>query len=87
MSPFYFGNSLLYYLCRRLIIVNFKDKKMQQQEKVCLVCKRNEEMVPLVRVDYKKNTYWICPQHIPVLIHDPGQLEGLLPDAGNLQAG
>ncbi|RLD85342.1 MAG: hypothetical protein DRJ02_10580 [Bacteroidetes bacterium] len=56
-------------------------------EKVCLFCKKDEESVPLVQVDYKGKTYHICPQHIPVLIHDPGQLEGMLPDAGDLQAG
>ena len=56
-------------------------------EKHCLVCKRNDEIVPLVRVDYKGNSYWICPQHIPVLIHDPQSLEGLLPGAENMQAG
>lgn len=56
-------------------------------EKNCLICKRDENMVPLVRVDYKGNSYWICPQHIPVLIHDPQQLEGLLPGAENMQGG
>ena len=56
-------------------------------EKVCLFCKQDEERVPLVQVDYKGNTYHICPQHIPVLIHDPGQLEGMQPDAGDMQAG
>ncbi len=58
-----------------------------KNEKVCLVCKQDEEKVPLVQVDYKGNNYYICPQHIPVLIHDPGQLEGLLPGAENMQAG
>ena len=56
-------------------------------EKSCLVCKRDEHTVPLVRVDYKGSSYWICPQHIPVLIHDPQQLEGMLPGAKNMQAG
>ncbi len=56
-------------------------------EKHCLVCKRDEQTVPLVQVDYKGKKYWICPQHIPVLIHDPQSLEGLLPDAGSMQAG
>jgi len=56
-------------------------------EKVCLVCKRNEHEIPLVELSYKDMKYWICPQHIPVLIHDPNQLEGLLPGAENMQAG
>lgn len=56
-------------------------------EKNCIVCKKDENMVPLVELSYKNKKYHICPQHIPVLIHNPDQLEGLLPDAGNLQAG
>ena len=56
-------------------------------EKHCLVCQQNEQAVPLVRVDFKGSQYWICPQHIPVLIHDPQKLEGLLPGAKDMQAG
>ena len=55
--------------------------------KVCVFCKRDEQEVPLIALDFKGNNYWICPQHIPVLIHNPDQLEGLLPGAENLQAG
>jgi hypothetical protein len=55
--------------------------------KVCVFCKRDEQEVPLIGLDFKGNNYWICPQHIPVLIHNPDQLEGLLPGAENLQAG
>lgn len=58
-----------------------------KNEKACLFCQQGEEKVPLVQLDYKGKTYYICPQHIPVLIHNPGQLEGLLPGAGDLQAG
>ena len=53
------------------------------EEKNCFVCKRNENEIPLIQLDYKERHYWICPQHIPVLIHDPGKLEGLLPGAEN----
>ncbi len=56
-------------------------------EKVCLFCKRNEQQVPLVSLDFKGANYWICPQHIPVLIHDPSQLDGMLPGAKDMQAG
>ncbi len=55
--------------------------------KHCLFCQRDEQQVPLVQVDFKGATYWICPQHIPVLIHDPSKLEGFLPGAKELQAG
>ena len=60
---------------------------MDNSQKVCLVCNQDENHVPLVQVDYKQNKYYICPQHIPVLIHDPGKLEGKLPGAENMQAG
>ena len=56
-------------------------------DKACLVCKQDENQVPLVQIDFKGENYYICPQHIPVLIHNPGQLEGLLPGAENMQAG
>jgi len=55
--------------------------------KQCLFCQQDENQVPLVQLDYKGQNYWICPQHIPVLIHDPSKLEGLLPGAENMQAG
>ncbi len=60
---------------------------MEENSKVCLVCKQDEMQAPLVAVDFKGYHYWICPQHIPVMIHDPSKLEGLLPGAENLQAG
>ncbi|NOZ46404.1 MAG: hypothetical protein GXO79_06440 [Chlorobi bacterium] len=55
-------------------------------EKKCLVCQKDEMEVPLVQLSYKEKEYWICPQHIPVLIHNPNQLEGLLPGAENFKA-
>lgn len=59
----------------------------KNNEKVCLFCKNDEHKVPLVALDFKGANYWICPQHIPVLIHDPSQLEGMLPGAEDLSAG
>jgi len=56
----------------------------EQKEKSCLVCKRDENEVPVVKFDYQGNHLWICPQHIPMLIHDPSKLVGLLPGAENL---
>jgi hypothetical protein len=43
--------------------------------------------VPLLQVDFKGKNDYIFPQHIPVLIHDHGELEGILPGPGELQAG
>jgi len=59
----------------------------QNQNKACMFCNRDENEVPLLQVDFKGENYYICPQHIPVLIHDPGKLKGKLPGAEDLQAG
>ncbi|RLD55764.1 MAG: hypothetical protein DRJ05_12440 [Bacteroidetes bacterium] len=55
--------------------------------KHCLFCKRDENEIPLVQLDFKGENHWICPQHIPVLIHDPQKLVGMLPGAENMEAG
>ncbi len=60
---------------------------MENSEKVCIFCKRNQDEVPLVHLEFKNTSYWICPQHIPVLIHDPSKLSGHLPGAETMQAG
>ncbi len=64
-----------------------KNNNMENNEQVCVFCKRNQDEVPLVRLAFKQVNYWICPQHIPVLIHDPSKLTGILPGAEGLQAG
>ena len=38
-------------------------------------------------LNYQDKTIYICTQHIPVLIHNPEQLVGLLDDADKLQGG
>ena len=50
----------------------------------CLVCERTDQQVPLIQLQYRDNAYWICPQHLPVLIHNPEQLIGKLPGAEHL---
>lgn len=56
----------------------------QQQNQNCLFCERSSEQVPLITLSYQSHTLWICPQHLPVLIHEPAQLIGKLPGAENL---
>ena len=56
-------------------------------EKKCIVCEASSQEVPLVKLDYKDEAYWICPQHIPVLIHHPDQLVGKMEGAENFKAG
>jgi hypothetical protein len=50
----------------------------------CIVCELDDEQVPLIKVQYQGNIYWICPQHLPILIHKPAQLSHRLPGLENL---
>lgn len=52
--------------------------------KVCLFCHRDEHQTPLVILAFRGETLHICPQHLPVLIHDPQRLVGVLPGAERL---
>lgn len=51
----------------------------------CIFCERDSEQVPLIQFQFRKNNLAICPQHLPVLIHDPSQLIGKLPGAEDLE--
>jgi hypothetical protein len=50
-----------------------------------MVCDQTSQQVPLVVLVYRGETYWICPQHLPVLIHEPAKLAGKMPGAENLK--
>ena len=52
--------------------------------KLCLFCRRDEQETPLVTLAFRGEPLYICPQHLPVLIHDPQRLVGVLPGAENL---
>lgn len=52
----------------------------------CLACQRNSQDIPLIRLEYLDRAWWICPEHLPVLIHNPSGLIGTLPGAERLQA-
>jgi hypothetical protein len=54
--------------------------------KQCLACGRGPEDTPLLSLEYRGATIRICPQHLPVLIHDPAQLIGKLAGAEHLRA-
>lgn len=56
----------------------------QHPEKTCLFCERDSGTVPLLSLEYRGANHHICTQHLPVLIHDPGQLAGKLPGAEGL---
>jgi hypothetical protein len=53
-------------------------------DRSCLACQRGSDATPLLRLAYLDSTFWICPQHLPILIHDPARLVGLLPGAERL---
>jgi hypothetical protein len=50
----------------------------------CLVCHRNAEATPLLVLEYRGSSFRICPQHLPILIHDPARLIGTLEGAESL---
>ena len=58
-----------------------------ENTKECLVCKKSSKEIPVTKFYYQETSFYICPQHIPVLIHDPQKLVGLLPGADTMQAG
>lgn len=47
----------------------------------CVACGRSQKEIPLLSLSFRNATYWICPQHLPVLIHNPQLLVGKLPGA------
>lgn len=51
----------------------------------CLACGRREQETPLLELAYRGGKVWICPQHLPVLIHDPTALVGKLAGAEQLR--
>jgi len=59
---------------------------MTSDNAACLVCKRDSEEIPLISFRYKGTGLWICPQHLPILIHDPTKLAGVLPGADGFEA-
>lgn len=57
---------------------------MTENKKVCVVCKKTSEDVPLFKFKFKGNKYRICPEHLPTLIHNPHDLADLIPGTENL---
>lgn len=50
----------------------------------CVACGRDSDEVPLMPFDFHGATHWICPQDLPVLIHQPDRLAARLPGAEGL---
>ena len=59
---------------------------MSENKHVCLQCGQSSDQIPLLSLEYRGDTHWICPQHLPLLIHKPWLLADKLPGAENLSA-
>ena len=59
---------------------------MTETTTVCLHCKVSDKEMPLVQLRYQGENLYICPQHLPLLIHEPAKLIGSLPGAEKLKA-
>jgi len=46
----------------------------------CLVCERTSDQTPLLILRYQDSDFWICAQHLPILIHKPHELADRLPN-------
>jgi galactose-1-phosphate uridylyltransferase len=58
---------------------------MSDKSKACLFCERDQNQIPLVNLNYQGEKLYICPQHLPILIHDPTQLAGKLDGAEKMR--
>lgn len=52
----------------------------------CIYCDNSSSEVPLIGFVYQEDNYWICPMHLPVLIHKPAQLADKLPGVESMDA-
>jgi hypothetical protein len=58
---------------------------MSNLQPECVYCARSVQEVPLLSIRFQDKDFWICPQHLPVLIHQPERLSGKLPGVENLE--
>ena len=52
---------------------------MAEHPNTCIYCGQSDQNIPLLLFQYQGKQYWICPQHLPILIHKPVQLADKLP--------
>ena len=53
----------------------------------CVYCGQNDQNVPLLQFAFQGEYFWICPQHLPILIHHPEQLASKLPGLEQINPG
>ncbi|HSD85748.1 MAG TPA: hypothetical protein VLG46_17930 [Anaerolineae bacterium] len=51
----------------------------------CVSCGRTVDEVPLLSLTHRHGAAYICPQCLPILIHEPQQLLSKLPGTEALQ--
>ncbi len=56
------------------------------EEKKCIVCQSTSQQMPILEFEFKGQKLHICSQHIPIIIHQPHQLQNLIPDLPNRPA-
>ena len=59
-----------------------RDTMGTEGKPACLVCAVSDEQAPLVNLVYRGERVWICPQHMPVLIHNTDELAARLAEVG-----
>ena len=52
---------------------------------VCINCSRNDMVIPLIKLQFKGDGFWLCSACLPTLLHQPGRLVGRLPGAEEIQ--
>jgi hypothetical protein len=57
---------------------------MAPSDATCLYCERDSDQVPLIPLLFQAQELWICPQHLPILIHSPAKLAHKLPGLAKL---
>jgi hypothetical protein len=58
---------------------------MTDSRLICLACGQTSDEIPIVQIRYLGSDIGICPQHLPILIHDPSRLSGQLTGAEGVQ--
>ncbi len=51
----------------------------------CINCSRNDMEIPLLRLQFKGDGFWLCSACLPTLLHRPERLVGRLPGAEEIQ--
>jgi hypothetical protein len=67
--------------------INISLGELMSKKKICIVCEKDSDMIPLIKFKFKGEKYSICSEHLPILIHKPQELAEKLPQAEDLPAG